>query len=296
MSMDLTLLPAPVVIEVLDYETIYQQRLAKFQELYPDFTLVLESDPAIKLLEVMAWQELLMRQRINDAAKASMLAYAVGTDLDNLAANLDVERLVVTPADPSAIPPAEAVYESDDRLRERAQAALEGITTAGPRESYRFHAMTASAHVADARIDSPDPGSGQVRVTVLADNASGIADEALLNTVRNALSAEDVRPLCDLVTVQAAQMIETDIVAVLHRKSGPAGDIAAAAARTALGAWLVKVRRLAAGLPRSGIDAALHQPGIDRVVLTSPAADILCDATQCARVTGITITEEVVHD
>ncbi|SEA50518.1 baseplate J/gp47 family protein [Variovorax sp. YR216] len=293
MTMDLTLLPAPKVIESLDYEVIFDRLLARFRELHPDFTLVLESDPAVKLLEVMAWQELLMRQRINDAARASMLAYAVGSDLDQLAANLGVARLVVTPANPNAVPPVAAVFEADDRLRERTQAALEGITTAGPRDSYRFHAMTADARVADAGVDSPDPGTGKVRVTILADNESGIADSALLETVRNALSAEHIRPLCDLVTVHPAEMIETPIVAVLHRRPGPAGEIAAATARAALAAWLPKTRRLAAGLPRSGIDAALHQPGIDRVEILSPAADILCDTTQCVRVTGVTLTEAV---
>jgi len=296
MSMDLTLLPPPKVIEQLDYETILAGLLTRFRSKLPEHTLLLESDPAMKLLELMAWQELVMRQRINDAARASLLAYAIGADLDHLAANLGVERLVVTPSDPDASPPVAAVMEQDDRLRERAQAALEGLSTAGSRESYRFHAMTADAHVADAGVDSPDPGSGRVRVTLLADNASGIADDALLATVRNALSAEHVRPLCDLVTVQPASMVDADITAVLHRGSGPAGEVAAAAARAALDAWLPKVRRLGAGLPRSGIDAALHQPGIDRVELIAPAADILCDATQCVRVQRITITEAVTHD
>lgn len=296
MTMDLTLLPSPKVIESLDYEAIFNALLARFRAALPGHTMVLESDPAVKLLEVMAWQELLMRQRINDAARASMLAYAVGPDLDNLAANLGVSRLVATPADPTVVPPVAALYETDNRLRERTQAALEGITTAGSRESYRFHAMTANAHVADAGVDSPEAGTGKVRVTILADHASGIADDSLLATVRNALNAEHIRPLCDLVTVQPAQLIDAEILAVLHRKAGPAGEVAAATARAALDAWLPKVRRLAAGLPRSGIDAALHQPGIDRVELLSPAADILCDTTQCVRVLRIAITEEVTHD
>ena len=185
MTIDMSQLPAPQVIEALDYETIYQRKLAGFQAAYPDFTLVLESDPAVKLLEIIAYQELVMRQRINDAARACMLAYAVGTDLDNQAANLGVTRLVVTPAIPNAVPPVEAVMESDDRLRERAQMAFEGLTTAGPIESYRFHAMTASAHVVDAGVDSPLPGT--VRVSILADNPSGIPDAALLTAVQLSL-------------------------------------------------------------------------------------------------------------
>ena len=45
-----------------------------------------------------AYRELLIRQRVNDAARGVMLATASGTDLDNLAANFNVERLLITPA------------------------------------------------------------------------------------------------------------------------------------------------------------------------------------------------------
>lgn len=289
MTMDMTLLPPPAVIETLDFEAVYQSRLLQFQNLYPAFDQVLESDPAIKLLELAAWQELLMRQRINDAARGCMLAYAVGTDLDHLAANFQVQRLVITPADPDALPPIEAVLESDERLRERTQAALEGITTAGPRGSYRFHAMTASAQVADVGIDSPVPGT--VRVTVLALADSGEPDAALLATVRTALNDEQIRPLCDLVTVQGPDILPSPITATLHRQAGAAGDVAATNARAALTEWLQTIRRLGAGLVRSGIDAALHQPGMHRVEIAEPAADILCTPTQWVRVTAISLTE-----
>lgn len=298
MTMDMTLLPAPAVIELLDFEVILQEHKAEFQELCAqagvDYALMLESDPITKLLELSAYRELRVRQRINDAAKACMLAYAVGTDLDNMAANFQVQRLLVTPANPSAIPPVAAVYESDDRLRERAQLAMEGITTAGPKESYRFHALTASAQVADVGVDSPAPGT--VRVTILSEAASGVPDEALLTTVRNALNVENIRPLCDLVPVQSVEVIESPITATMYLQPGAAGEVAATQARKELNAWLLKVRRLGAGLPRSGIDAALHQPGMSRIDIDAPAEDILCTRTQWVRVTGITLTEVVVDE
>jgi len=43
-----------------------------------------ESDPAYKILEVAAYREMLLRARINSAAKAVMLPYATGSDLDVL--------------------------------------------------------------------------------------------------------------------------------------------------------------------------------------------------------------------
>jgi len=298
MTMDMTLLPPPAVIELLDFEVTLQQHKTQFQELCAeagiDYAQLLESDPVTKLLELGAYREMLMRQRINDAAKACMLAYAVGTDLDNQAANFQVQRLLVTPADPTAIPPVPAVYESDDRLRERAQLAMEGITTAGPKESYRFHALTASAQVADVGVDSPAPGT--VRVTILSAAAHGVPDEPLLATVRNAINAEHIRPLCDTVLVQAVEIIESPITATMYRQPGAAGEVAAAQARKELDSWLLSVRRLGAGLPRSGIDAALHQPGMSRIDIDAPADDILCTKTQWVRVTGITLTEVVVDE
>jgi phage-related baseplate assembly protein len=296
MSMDMSLLPAPAVIEALDFEVILARRTAQFQALCQevglDYSLLLESDPAMKLLEVQAYQELEMRQRINDAAKACMLAYAKGPDLDNLGANYQVTRLVVTPANPDAVPPVAAVDEDDERFRERIQLAPEGITTAGPVDSYRFHALTASAMVADVGIDSPIPGT--VRVTVLSAEPSGVPTEELLATVRAALNAEKIRPLCDSVPVQAPEIYETTIQATVYRHEGAVGDVAMDNAQQALDTWLLKVRRLGAGLPHSGIDASLHQPGVNRVVITSPPADMLCTRTQWVRVTGIALTEVVV--
>ncbi|MGV5943123.1 baseplate assembly protein, partial [Escherichia coli] len=61
-------------------------------------TLELESEPVTKLLQENAYRELLLRQRINEAAQAVMVAYAMGGDLDQIAANYNVKRLTVTPA------------------------------------------------------------------------------------------------------------------------------------------------------------------------------------------------------
>jgi phage-related baseplate assembly protein len=296
MSMDMSLLPAPAVIEVLDFETILARRKAQFQDecqkVGVDYALLLESDPVTKLLELQAYQELEMRQRINDAAKACMLAYATKTDLDNLGANYRVFRLIVTPADPTAVPPVEAVYEDDERFRERIQLAPEGITTAGPVESYRFHALTASAEVADVGVDSPAPGT--VRVTVLSTDPSGVPSEALLGTVSAALNEEKIRPLCDSVPVQGPEIFDTDIVAKVYRYKGPAGDVALENGGVALKKWLAQIRKLGKGLPHSGIDAALHQPGVDRVEITMPPADMLCTKTQWVRVNRVTVSQEVV--
>ena len=83
---DLSRIAPPEVVESLDFEAIYQEMMDEFRRIYPDWTAALESDPVVKLLEVAAYREMLMRARINDAARAVMLAYAGGSDLEHLAA------------------------------------------------------------------------------------------------------------------------------------------------------------------------------------------------------------------
>lgn len=103
------------MLEELDFETLLSERKQAFIALYPaheqalwECRLALESEPITKLLE---------HQRINNAAKATMLAYAEGSDLDVIAANFNVERLVIQAEDLTANPPIEEELESDDDFR-----------------------------------------------------------------------------------------------------------------------------------------------------------------------------------
>lgn len=59
-AIDLSRLPPPDVIEALDYENILQAKKDRLAELLPKLDAFLESDPAIKLLEICAYDELLL--------------------------------------------------------------------------------------------------------------------------------------------------------------------------------------------------------------------------------------------
>ena len=73
-------LPTPQVLETLRFEHIFDALLRDFQVRYPQYSALLASDPAIKLIEVAAYRELLLRARINEAARANLLAFAVGVE------------------------------------------------------------------------------------------------------------------------------------------------------------------------------------------------------------------------
>ena len=288
-TLDLSALPAPQVLESLDFEELYQGKLSTFRLYMGDnWSANLESDPVVKQLELAAYRDMQLRARVNDAAKALLLAHAKSTDLDHLAANVSLSRLVIQAADPLAVPPVEEVKESDDALRERVQLAYEGLTTAGPRNSYILHARNASALVADASAESPSPA--RVTVTVLSLDGNGTATPALLATVAAALNDEDVRPLGDRVTVQSAQVLPYRIDAVLHMKGpGPESDTALAEAERKLAAWINPRKRLGVEVARSAIDAQLHVAGVARVELAS-WQDIAPTMAQAAFCTGYSVT------
>ncbi|HDZ9654970.1 TPA: baseplate assembly protein [Yersinia enterocolitica] len=286
-TIDLSQLPAPLAVEALDYETLLAERKAELIALYPadeqaaiTRTLSLESEPLVKLLQENVYRELVLRQRVNEAAQAVMVAYANGSDLDQLGANNNVQRLIITPADPDAIPPVAAVMESDTDFRLRIPQAFEALSVAGPTGAYEAHARSADGRVADASALSPSPAC--VTVTVLARAGNGEASPQLLEIVRTALNDEDVRPVADRVTVQSAAIVEYQIDAVLYIYPGPEAEPVCAAAQARLETYINTQRRLGRDIRTSAIYAALHVEGVQRVELNAPTADVVLDKTQAA--------------
>jgi len=288
-AINLAQVAPPDVIEPLDFEQILAAMLADLLDRAPELDAQIESEPFVKLLEVCAYRELQLRARINDAARAVMLPYSTGTDLDNLGSLFGVERLLISPAVPTAVPPIAAVYESDSDFRYRIQLSLEGLSTAGPEGAYIFHALSADGQVLDASATSPSPG--QVLITVLSRSGTGVPDAALLSTVLAKLSDESVRPLTDYVQVQAATIVQYQVTATLYFYAGPDREVIMANARAALEAYTAGQHRLGLDVTLSGIYAALHQPGVQRVDLASPTANLVINRQSASYCTAINLTD-----
>ncbi|EDY85459.1 baseplate J-like protein [gamma proteobacterium HTCC5015] len=322
-TIDLSKLPAPDVVEPLDYETLFAQRKAELLTIMPELadTLALESEPLTIQLQVSAYRELNLRQRINQAAKSVMLAYAVDADLENLGALLGVPRLTLVEADPSANPPIEAVLESNTAYRERIQLSLDGLSTAGPEQGYVYHARSADPRVKDAKVDAPtftratldpgveatlpagaivlipsydaglaEPSPGDVVISVLSNNGDGTAPSDLLTAVESAVNGEDTRPTTDHVIVQSATIINYTVEAELTIYPGPDGTTVLESAQQAVAAYVSDNHRLGRDITISGLHAALHKEGVQNVALTAPVADIEVSKSEAAYCTAIDIT------
>lgn len=287
-GIDLSKLPAPKVVEKLSFEAILAEWKADFLKRHPDASAVLdlESEPVVKLMETGAYREMLLRQRVNDGARAVMLAYAVGADLEHLAALTPTRRAVIDPGNPNAVPPVPPTLEPDDEFRRRVQMAPESFSVAGPEGAYVFFALTLP-ECRDASVTSPAPC--EIRVTVLGRDGDGVPDQGLLDQVEAALSHRDVRPLTDQVTVQAAQIVDYAIAATLELYDGPDVSVVTEVARAAALEYTVSRHRLGDVVTLSGIYAALHRPGVRRVNLASPTADIVAQSHQAPFCTAINV-------
>lgn len=271
-AIDLSRLPAPQVVETLGFDTIKAGILAEFQSRYADFDALVESDPAMKLVEVFAYRELLMRQNFNERAVSMLLPYATGADLENLAAYFGVARLD---------------GEDDTALLRRVQLAPDSYSVAGPESAYVFHALSAAVTISDASAVMPAPG--EVLVSLLSAAGDGTASAFQIAAVEAIVTHDEVRPLTDHVTVQSAEVVEYAIHARLQVAYGPDTDLVLATARAALDAYLATRRKLGRLVSYSGHAGALQVAGVETLQLISPAADIAIGRTQAAYPTSILI-------
>jgi len=286
-GIDLSRTPAPTVVVPISYEQIRAEMVARVKFFIPDFDDTLESDPAVKVLEVAAYFRMLDRQRANDSCLAVMLAYAAGADLDQIGARFGVVRLELAPAVPETGTPA--VMEGDEDFRQRIVLAPEGYSVAGPSGSYIKHARDADGDVLDASAQSPSPAS--VTVYVLSRLGDGTASAELIEIVRLALSDETVRPVGDRLTVQSATIMPYAIVAGLTFYPGPDASFGLAQAQARAQAYADEQHKFGRDITRSGIFAALHIAGVvQNVNLVSPPADIVIADSAASHCTAITVT------
>lgn len=293
-AIDLSQLPEPTIVEQIDYETILAEGIQDYYDRMDatgvEYTKLRESDPAYKLAEVFAYREMLVRQRANDSAKAVLLAYAQGSDLDHKAAEKNLTRRLISEATETS----DAVYETDASLRKRVQLAPEGYTTAGSEGSYLFHGMNADSRVKDIQPFSPT--EGVVSIYVLSTEGDGTASETLISLVDSALNQKEIRPLTDHVNVYSASIINYSVEAVLDTGSGPDSDTILAAAAVALSNYTKEVHALNQKATISGIYKALQQDGVIDVDLIQPTQNVVADLGQAPYCNSVNISLKEDHD
>nr|WP_314269812.1 baseplate J/gp47 family protein [uncultured Kingella sp.] len=294
-EIDLTQLPAPDAVEQFDFETIFARKKQQLVALCPESikstvaaTLELESEPLTIDLQQQAYSELLVRQRINEAVRATFLAFAAGADLDHIGASRGLKRKTIQAADPAQNPPVPEILETDEAFRRRIQMHPEKFAAAGPRAAYIAHALDIEG-VADANAVRPE--AGKVRIYIKAETEDGIAGQELLSRVQTHLSAEDKRPLCDTVQVLSGSPKTATVRYQTRYQSQLGKELVKKAQEQALAAVLAENRHLGARIALSKIIGALDVVGAEKVVLTEPQQDIVCHEGEFISISQISGSE-----
>ena len=208
MSIQISSLPDPDIIEdVTSVENLKAQRIEDFKELAPEYEIYQDGDIVTKNVNINAVAENRFITKLNDAVKAVLIATSTGNDLDNVAANYNIARSIVTPADPDAIPPTEAVFETDDAFRNRILLTQAGIRAES--DSYFSSVALDVERVADVFVQSTT--AAVIDVYILATDNGGVADSALLTAVSDAFSAEIVKIGGVQVNVNSASIVTQDL-------------------------------------------------------------------------------------
>lgn len=181
-----------------------------------------------------------------------------------------------------------AEQESDEAFYERMRESMESFSTAGPVNSYIYHAKSVSAAVQDVVATSPTPGAVDVRV-LLKSGTDGA--EAVMDDIEKALNADNIRPLTDYVTVAAPETddFEIDVTYYIPQEQQANALIIDADARAAVQSYIEwQTGKMGRDINPSQLTARLMETGVKRVEVTKPEFSIV-EQTHIAKLTSSAI-------
>lgn len=274
MEIDLTALPAPQVVEEISFETILAAMktdlVARFPAIEP--TLALESAVVVKVLQVCAYREMIVRARINDSARANLLAFATGNDLEHLAAFYDVARMP---------------GEKDDRLKRRVILAIQGRSPGGTSARYASIAMAADIRVEDAIVYTVGK-SPVVHVAIFSTDPDGVAGDDLIAIVNTALQAPDKKMVNDTIVVQSAVRRVVNIEANVWLLPDTSLSVLQTMEKSLRDAW-AKAQALGRDFTERWWTARLMLDGVHRVEPVLPVGDVIIPPAEAMAIGTVTL-------
>jgi phage-related baseplate assembly protein len=303
--LELSQLPPFVVIQVPDAEAILAARMAKLVEIWTQNdppagaiydTQGLEFDPIKITQEVSTYFEIMLEDRVNQAARAVTLAFAINGDLDAIASRY-----------PGGMPREPG--ESDDMYRTRIWLSPNTLSQWGTYESYTFFGLTgadlAGMPLRDCMAWS-NPGQPNVYVVIMADGPpvtanpdgtftafpSPVPSDAQVTAVYSYITerGQGRKGLTDVVSVVSPKVVQTDYS--IRILVFPGWDQVAIMQQLAIAlATLIENQRyIGFSHTLAAIDAVLKVSGVFNVLIDSPAADVIIAQDAAVVVNSITLT------
>lgn len=223
-----------------------------------------------------------------------VVAETAGTDSDNVAIgtiNVLVDSIpyVVTVNTTPSTGGLDA--EDDDSLTRRIFLAPAVYSSAGPREAYEYYARAWRSDVADVQVENPSRCHVAVYFVIQDDDGLRLPNETELREMETYLSADRLRPMCDLVQCVKPEEIEYDIDVqywIASSDQRQAGQIQKQIGE-ALEEFQVWQRKLGRDVNPTELVARLRQAGAKRVKLTAPE-DISVQKNCLPKAVSISVT------
>ena len=277
-----------VVLEKIDVEQILADRMARLKALWAEYdppaaaqydVEELEFDPIKINQEACAYFELLLRDRVNQAARSVTLAYAIGTDLDAIASRY-----------PGGVPRQEG--ENDDRYRRRIWLSPNTLSAHGTAEAYEFWALTAAPELRDVTA---------IR-SVLHDYYPTILITCLMGTnyddpkpsqetllfIRSYIQSLSRQGLTDVISVNPPKVTEIEYRVAVWLYPGTIPDQALLRISLNLSELVTSQYWLGHDHTHTAIHAACKLPGVHHVEIESPEKDVIIPLDWVVKVTNIT--------
>lgn len=306
-SIDISRLPAPDAIEALDFETLYSAFKERFLAFWNEQRIInpalpaydvqnLETDPAGIVGEAWSYLRLMDRQRVNDAFRSLLAAYARGGNLDAIVAGRNIVRLVIVPGTSNAA----AITEGDDALLRRYLLSFD-VPASGSAGRYLYDAWTAWPQSSDRQLGLWDARvngwkvhgrRGDTDVVVIGPHGR-LPTDAELATVRASVTHPDRAPEAVAISVMAASRVEYEISLVLEVPSvGPSPEVLKADAIKRINAAATERILIGGEIPDGLLAGAAFSVGIIKVRDRSPVV-IEPDPYKVPVMTALNIDVEV---
>jgi phage-related baseplate assembly protein len=239
---------------------------------------------------------MLDRQRVNDAFRSLLAAYAKGTNLDAIVASRNIARLIVVPANADA----NAVFEGDEALLRRYLLSYDS-PSAGSAGRYLYDAWTAWPQTSDkalglwdARVNGRAVHGRRGDTDVVVIGPMGrlpTPDE--LDKVRASVTDPNRAPEAVAISVMPAGRTEYEVSLVLEIQAvGPSADIVRQEAEKRIIAAATSRILIGGEVPEALLSGAAFGDGVIRVRDLAPVV-IQPDAYKVPVMTSLNIAVEV---
>ena len=277
-----------IVLEQIDTENILETRMIRFKQLWAKYDPPmaaqydvenLEFDPIKINQEACTYFELMLRDRVNQAARSITLAYAIGTDLDAIASRY-----------PGGVPRQEG--ENDDRYRRRIWLSPNTLSPHGTAEAYEYWALTALPELRDVTATRKVAHDyyPTILITCLMEppNAPAPSDEQLLR-IRTYIQSLSRQGLTDVISVDKPKVKDINYKVDVWLYPGSLQDQTLNRIRQNLQLLVENQYWLGHDHSLMAINACCAMGGVHHVDVLEPTEDIFVPLDWIVRVNSIEV-------